>query len=73
MYRLQKRHNAATILPLFHGYCPDMNAITEEKLVTILERILQGSAEALHIPSEEKEPARLTLKRMLAICEKNQS
>lgn len=67
--RLQKRHGKCTIIPLFEGICPDMMSVTEQKLLSLLENLKNGSPEPVHVCSEEKEAAREALTRMLTICE----
>lgn len=67
--RLGRRHAATcTVLPLAQAICPDMAKITEARLLTLLEGIAAGTAEALTVDPAQCPPARLTLTRMLDIC-----
>ncbi|MBO4369155.1 MAG: quinolinate synthase NadA, partial [Desulfovibrio sp.] len=69
--RLAKRFgHKFPISPLFQAYCPDMNAVTEEKLLNLLQRLQKGQAEALELLPEECEPAKAALERMLRIVAK---
>lgn len=68
--RLRQRHkDRLELLPLKEAYCPDMNAITEQKLFTLLQNIQLGSAQAVMIKAAEREPAQAALQRMLTITQ----
>lgn len=68
--RLGLRHkNELTLVPLKEAYCPDMNAITEEKLLSLLQSILNGQGKPVRLKEAERAPAKAALERMLAICE----
>ena len=67
--RLALRHkDALRLLPLKEAYCPDMNAVTEEKLLTLLQNIERGTAQAVALQEAERQPAKAALARMLTIC-----
>ncbi len=54
-------------------FCPDMNAVTEEKLYALLTQIIQKTANPIQIPAEEQEPAKRAITTMLSVCEKTSS
>ncbi|MBQ7457391.1 MAG: quinolinate synthase NadA [Desulfovibrio sp.] len=68
--RLIKRfQNTCSILPVRANMtCPDMQAITEEKLLETLQAIDQGVATPIQIAAAEQEPAKMALTRMLSVC-----
>ena len=67
--RLAQRYKGqCDIQPLFTGFCPDMNAITEEKLLHLLQTIDLGTATPLKLVANEQDPARAALTRMFQVC-----
>ena len=69
VHRLAQRFaSTITVKPLFTGYCPDMNAITEEKLLRLLQNIANGTAQPVKIVETEKDLAKQALKTMLDVC-----
>lgn len=67
--RLAARHaGRCRILPLGRAFCPDMAKVTEEKLSATLSAIAQGQAAPLKVDAALREPARLSLTRMLEAC-----
>ncbi len=59
-----------TVIPLRSVYCMDMGLITEEKLLTTLQKIDNGTAQAVRIPQEQVDTAKASLERMLEVCAK---
>ena len=72
VHRLAKRcQGACTIVPLIDGEaaaCPDMAMVTPEKLLASLESIEAGTWKAVVLNEADREPAALSLTRMLKIC-----
>ena len=67
--RLAKRYaDQFSVKPLFMAYCPDMNAITEQKLLHVLQNIANGTASEVQIVAAEKDPAKQALQTMLDVC-----
>ncbi len=70
--RLAKRsQGACRIVPLVDGEaaaCPDMAMVTPEKLLASLQSIESGSWRQVVLSEADREPARLSLTRMLKIC-----
>ncbi len=70
VHRLRMRHMGhCDIIPLRNAYCSHMAKITAPKLLSTLEAIDKGSANALQIPQNQIEYARKSLERMLRVCE----
>ncbi|MBQ1420868.1 MAG: quinolinate synthase NadA, partial [Desulfovibrio sp.] len=72
VHRLAKRcQDACSIVPLVDGEaaaCPDMAMVTPEKLLASLESIEAGTWKAVVLNEADREPAALSLTRMLKIC-----
>lgn len=71
VHRLAKRSPSAAIVPLVDGEaaaCPDMAMVTQEKLLRALESIEAGTWTKVVLSEADREPARLSLTRMLKIC-----
>lgn len=70
--RLARRHmNSCTIIPLLDGedaLCPDMAKITPEKLLSSLQSIEDGTYRTVVLNDADREPAKLSLTRMLEAC-----
>lgn len=69
--RLTARHaGRCRVLPLDKAFCKDMAKVTEERLLALLEAIDHRSAAPLTVDATLCPPARLSLTRMLEVCEK---
>ena len=72
VHRLAKRcQGSCRIVPLVDGEaaaCPDMAMVTPEKLLASLESIESGTWTKVVLNEADREPARLSLTRMLKIC-----
>ena len=65
--RLNRDHPHVRVEPLFRSLCPTMYMVNLGKLLYCLENLDQ--ADAVPMPSDIKEPARLALERMLSLTE----
>ncbi len=69
--RLRARHSGhCNVIPLRQAYCSHMAKINVQNLLTTLQNIKDGSANAVKIPSAQVEHARASLQRMLDACAK---
>ncbi len=72
VHRLAKRcQGSCHIVPLVDGEaaaCPDMAMVTPKKLLASLESIESGTWTKVVLNEADREPARLSLTRMLKIC-----
>ncbi len=59
-----------TVIPLRAAYCSHMARISEEALYKQLQDIKENRAESVSIVPDQAENARLSLERMLDVCEK---
>lgn len=64
--RLRKEYPAVKVEPLFRSLCPTMYMVDLEKLLRTLDHLEQE--EAVPMPPEIKDPARLALERMLSLA-----
>lgn len=64
--RLKDMFPSKTILPLGISFCSNMAKITEENLAGLLQNLETAPYE--DVSDEIREPARLALERMLAVC-----
>ena len=65
--RLHKSN--ASVQGLLPMYCPDMNAVTEERLLTLLQAIDANKAKALSLSEKERKSAKEAITRMLTVCD----
>ena len=68
VHRLAQRYQKCRIFPLAQAFCPDMAKVTEEKLLMLLQQIINKTATPLTVPHALHAPARLSLTRMLDAC-----
>ncbi len=59
------------VLPLLSSECSHMAKVTPFKLHRTLDHIVKGTARAVEVAPEIREPARAALERMLKVCSTN--